>query len=68
MVIVALLLRVWTREMKAMGLQPRVLADDLQVVATGAEHLDTFVRSFDATHQHLECMGAKLAPHKSVVF
>ena len=68
MMIVALILRAWTLEMKAMGLNPRVLADDLQVVATGAEHLDTFVKGFDATHKHLECTGAKLAPHKSVAF
>ena len=47
MMIVALLLRAQTLEMKEMGLHARVLADDLQVVATGVERLDTFVKGFD---------------------
>ena len=68
MMIVALLLRAWTLEMKEMGLHPRVLADDLQVASTGEQHLDVFVAGFDATRRHLESMGAKLAPHKSIVF
>ena len=62
MMIVALLLRAWALEMKEMGLHPRVLADDLQVVATGEQHLDDFVAGFDATHKHLESMGATLTP------
>ena len=38
MMIVALLLRGWIVEMRDMGLCPRVLADVLQIVATGEDH------------------------------
>ena len=33
MMVVALLLRAWIVEMKAEGLKPRVLADDMQLIA-----------------------------------
>ena len=47
---------------------PRILADDLQVITTGPNHLEHFEYVFDLTHEHLEDMGAKLAPAKSVTF
>ena len=68
MMIVALLLRGWILEMREMGLLPRVLADDLQIVATGEDHLAACEKGFDATHKHFEEMGARLAPNKSIVF
>ena len=44
MMLVALLLRPWILQMKAMATFPRVLADDLQLIATGPRHADTFQR------------------------
>ena len=35
MMVVALLLRAWILEMRYMWLHPRVLADDMQIIATG---------------------------------
>ena len=62
MMVVALLLRAWIVAMKSMGLRPRVLADDLQLIAIGKDHLKDFKEGFDATHRHIEMMGALLAP------
>ena len=56
------------QQMKAMATYPRVLADDLQLIATGPRHADTFQCAFDTTHTHLHDMGAKLAPSKSIIF
>ena len=61
MMVVALLLRAWIVEMKEMGLRPRVLADDLQLIAIGKDHRKDFQEGFDATHRHIEMMGALLA-------
>ena len=49
-------------------MQPRILADDLQVISTGARHLDHFEYAFTKTQEHLEDMGAKVAPHKCYAF
>ena len=51
-----------------MGLKPRVLADDLQLMAVGEGHSGSFKNGFDKTHLHLERMGARLAPQKSITF
>ena len=49
-------------------MRPRILADDLQIISTGTRHLDHFKFAFTKTHEHLEDMGAKVAPSKRVVF
>ena len=68
MMVTSLLLRPWVMQMKSLKVKPRILADDLQLMCTGEGHLDTFTTAFDATHQHLEDMGAKLAPKKSITW
>ena len=68
MMVVALLLRAWIVEMKGVGLKPRVLADDLQLMAVGEDHLEKSQKGFDKTHCHLESLVARLAPQKSVTF
>ena len=45
-----------------------VLVDDLQLIATGPRHIETFEFAFNRSHEHLQDMGARLAPKKSVVF
>ena len=54
--------------MKEMKVKPRILADDLQLLAKGRQHLKRFEEGFDATHKHLEDMGAKLAPNNTIAF
>ena len=64
MMIVAIILRAWVVQMKALGVQPRLLADDLQLLSTGTRHLEHFEHAFTKTQEHLEDMGAKIAPQK----
>ena len=68
MMITSLLLRPWVMQMRGCGIKPRILADDLQLLGTGGNHLSIFEYGFNKTHQHLTDMGAKLAPSKSIVF
>ena len=68
MMVTALLLRPWIEQMKSVAAEPRVLADDLQILTTGPRHLENYVHASDLTHAHLHDMGAKLAAHKSISF
>ena len=68
MMITSLLLRAWVVQMEGCDAKPRILADDLQLLCTGDKRLANFEYSFDETHKHLEKMGAKLAPNKSITF
>ena len=68
MVITSLLLRAWILQMKRMAVKPRVLADDLQILASGPRHLELFEEAFDTTREHLEDLGARIAPKKSMTF
>ena len=54
--------------MKACAATPRILADDLQILTTGPRHLENLTYAFDLTHKHMEDMGARIAPTKSVTF
>ena len=38
-------------------MKPRILADDLQLMATGDERLGKFKEAFDVTHIHLAALG-----------
>ena len=40
----------------------------MQVISTGTRHLEHFQYAFSKTHEHLEDMGAKIAPQKCYVF
>ena len=68
MMVVALIMRAWIMQMREAAVIPRILADDLQIIAAGPHHLENFEYAFDLTHEHLEDMGAKLAPAKSITF
>ena len=64
MMVVALLLRAWIIQMNRVGVEPRVLADDLLLMATGDRSLPLFEYAYNLTHKHLDDMGAKVAPKK----
>ena len=49
-------------------MKPRVLADDLLIIATGARHLEHIEYAFNLTHKHLHDIGAKVAPKKRLTF
>ena len=68
MAVIALLMRAWIVQMKEMSVNPRLLADDLQLVGTGAKHSEKFQRASDKTHMHLEDLGARIAPDKCNAF
>lgn len=50
---------------RKLGVTPRILADDILVLAQGEGHVDLFQTAFDETSDYLQSMGAKLAPDKS---
>ena len=68
MMVTAMIMRPWLKQMEEAAVKPRILTDDLQILARGPNHLEHFEYAFDATHKHLYDMGAKIAPKKSVVF
>ena len=65
MMMVALIMRPWVRLMVLMGTTPRVLADDVLIIAVGKKLLGKYARALNATHQYLHDLGAKIAPAKS---
>lgn len=68
MMLTSLLMRAWIMQMHAMAVQPRLLADDLQILCTEPNRLQLFGAGFTTTQEHLEDMGARLAPSKSMTF
>ena len=68
MMVVALILRPWIMQMREAAVMPRILADDLQIFASGPRRLENLEHAFNLTHEHLEDMGAKIAPAKPVTF
>ena len=67
MMFTALLMRPWLLMMREMSVVPRVLADDILLVTTGADHEQRFIEGYSATHLYLADMGAKLAADRSLV-
>lgn len=68
MMVVALMMRPWILMVRCMGMQPRVLADDVLMIARGPSMLSKFAAALNATHGYLHAMGAKIAPAKSYNF
>ena len=58
----------WTTQMKNMQVQPRTLADDLMLTVVGHKALTLFAAAYSATIAHLQAIGGKLAPGKSLLF
>ena len=68
MPMMALISRPWLVEMRALGVIPRVLADDLFMKVVGRKAMDIFINAFDMTHKHLLAMGARISPKKCYLF
>ena len=68
MAVVALMMRACIKEMQHYAVEPRLLADDLQIASTRERHLSNFEFAYNRTHLHLEKMGARIAPSKCNTF
>ena len=68
MMYIALIMRPWARMQKTEGNFPKVLADDILLVATGPLMLRKFADGLAETHQYLVDMGARIAPDKNMNF
>ena len=51
--------------MRTMHVEPRILADDLLVLAHGREHEPLFARAYEATYVFLHDLGAVAAAAKN---
>ncbi len=54
--------------MLTLGAMPRVPADELLVYALGEDHERVFREAYDATHDYLQHLGARMAHSKSYTF
>ena len=68
MLFITILLLPWTIQMESMDVMPRTLADDLMITVVGNKALTLFARAYNATIEHLQALGGKLAPGKSFLF
>ena len=68
MMLIAFLLRPWIMIMDKMDVIPRILADDILIMAIGNEHEKRFKAAYEATHVFLQDIGALMAPTKSTTF
>ena len=68
MMVTALLMRPWIMQMKALVMNTRMLADDMQLVSVGPTPLENFTDAVDETYTHVVAMWAKLVTHKSLTF
>ena len=67
MMFTALMLEPWIITMEQKGVGPRVLADDLLIVAHGKGHGTKFKQALDESHMYLQMMGARIPPNKSTI-
>ena len=65
---IAFLMRPWVQSMLTLGAMPRVPADELLVYALGEDHERVFREAYDATHDYLQHLGARMAHSKSYTF
>jgi hypothetical protein len=68
MTMVALIMIPWIRKMRAMEVSPRVLADDLLLVATGEGHRAKAIAGLVESIKFFEVMGARVATDKCFSF
>ncbi len=65
MLFMAALMRPWILMSKARGCFPRILADDILLIAKGKGAIRMFAAVLNLSHQYLIDMGAKIAHGKS---
>ena len=55
--LVALIMRPWLRKAKEPNVEPKVFADDVLIIATGARMFKRLARALDETHAYLNDRG-----------
>jgi hypothetical protein len=68
MTMVSLILKPWINYMIELGVEPRVLADDLMVTATGESNQTKTIRAMHASRQYFHDIAAKVANNKCFTF
>ena len=68
MTMVALIMIPWIHKLRAMDVQPRVLADDLLFVARGKGHRARTIAGLSESINFFNVMGAKVAANKCFTF
>ena len=68
MMLVALYTRPRLSLMESSGVEGRVLADDILILAGGRKMLRRFGKALHLTHEYMEDAGARIAPDKSYNF
>jgi hypothetical protein len=68
MMLVGFTFHPWVRLMRAHGVTPRALADDLTIMASGNGHEARLKEAFECTFHYLLDIGAKPAPSKCFTF
>ena len=68
MTLTALLVRQWKLQVLRACATPRVLADDLHVVASGEKHHEKYLTAIQDTHTHLRHHCGRIAASKSYAY
>ena len=68
MTMVALIMVPWIHKMRALDVEPRVLADDLLFIATGEGHRAKTVAALSESRSFFKAMGARVATNKCFTF
>ena len=68
MTLIAYWLYPWAAMMRSVRAIPRALADDAMVIAVGPKHEAEFRNAYQATLKYFWLVGARVAPHKSLLF
>ena len=67
MTMVALLLKPWVNLMRAHGIEPRTLTDDLFMYASGKRHGVRMASAMEKSREYFADIGAKVADNKCFV-
>ena len=68
MMIVALLMRPWIFKMKEQKVEPKVLADDVCIIAKGKAMVARLAKALEMTHEYCHDFGGTIALTKSFNF
>ena len=68
MSMLALLLKPWVNKMRDLNVEPRCLADDLMILATGVTHQARYIRAMKQSKLFFHDIGARVANNKCFSF
>ena len=68
MSMLALLLKPWINKMRELNVEPRCLADDLMILATGITHQARYIRAMKQSKIYFKDIGARVADNKCFSF